>query len=643
MSNSKLISYTELSPNRNTPRTHAIDTVTVHCYAGHASVEDMGAWFSRSSTQYSANYGIGDDGRIGLFVPESDRSWCSSSRENDHRAITIECSSDTAAPNAVNKSVYNSLINLLTDICQRNGIKQLVWSNSAHERINHINGCNMTAHRDYANKACPGDYLYSRMRDIAADVNARMNPVSASGIPTSKADFISKVAKIAVHLYGSNKILPSVVIGQCCLETGYGLGADSTELVKRNNLLGMKTDLINNTWSDFSVWDGQSFSKVTPEYRNGKLVYVTDSFRIYKNYENCIQDYEQFLLHVRNDHGYKYRAVQGLKDPRTVITLISTGGYATDPSYIEKVMKMINENNLTQYDKEAGAADDPPVDAWYRVAAGYLDAKYIGQTGAYAVKANAIAAAEKEGLNVYNQSGSLVYSGAKDKYAVQRRLSETKYRLGLFSNLDNAKRQANANWGFRVYDMDARKLVYKPKLARWQKLCAACVRLNQWLVDDIAAGKDWRYYNIGHVSESTFFKTRKANKLYTNCMGGVGFAMKESGLPASACSWYGQKGGGIRWLNPHAEADLRKYADLIKIGNRTPEQLVSDGTLCPGDILTFVTLNHTCIYLGNHNSYDSGHAFCRPGDSGEGAKFVKWIGPLSWSNYKVGYIIRLKG
>ena len=77
MSNSKLISYTELSPNRNTPRNHAIDTVTVHCYAGHASVEDMGAWFSRSSTQASANYGIGDDGRIGLFVPESDRSWCS--------------------------------------------------------------------------------------------------------------------------------------------------------------------------------------------------------------------------------------------------------------------------------------------------------------------------------------------------------------------------------------------------------------------------------------------------------------------------------------------------------------------------------------------------------------------------------------
>lgn len=638
MSNSKLVSYTKISPNKTVPRNHVIDTVTIHCYAAQASVEDMGAWFAKSEAQASSNYGIGVDGRVGLFVSESDRSWCTSSRENDNRAITIECASDRDAPNAVNSSVYNKLIELLTDICQRNGIQQLVWSNNSNERMNYLHGCNMTVHRDYANKACPGDYLYSRMRDIAEAVNKRIHPVTASGIPTSKADFIAKVSEIAVRLYGGNHILPSVVIGQCCLETGYGLGADSVELVKRNNLLGMKTDLINNTWNDFSVWDGQSFDKITSEYRNGKLVYITDSFRIYANYENCIQDYEQFLLHVRNDNGYKYRAVQGLKDPRTVITLISTGGYATDPAYIDKVMRVIEENNLTQYDKQA--VDDPPVDAWYRVAAGYLDGKYIGQTGAYAVKANAIAAADKEGLNVYNQAGELVHSGVKEKYAVQRRLSETQYRLGLFSNLDNAKRQANANWGYRVYDMETRKCVYKPKLTRWQKLCAACVRLNQWLLADIADGRDWRYYNSGHVSESTFWKTRKTNKLYTNCMGGVGFAMKESGLPASACSWYGAK-GFVRWLNDHAEADLKKYADIIRIGDRTPSQLVADGTLCPGDILTFMTFNHTCIYLGNGLSYDSGHAYCK--EKGEGAKYIKWIGDLSWSNYKVGFIIRLKG
>lgn len=643
MSNSSLVKYTKLSPNRNTPRNHSIDTITIHCYVGQASVEDMGAWFAQSSAQASANYGIGSDGRVGLFVPESDRSWCSSSRDNDNRAITIECASEKTSPYAVNATVYSSLIALCVDICRRNGIKQLKWSTNQAERMNHLNGCNMTVHRDYANKACPGDYLYSRMGQIADAVNAFLNPSKASGIPTSKQDFINKVSSIAVSLYEETRILPSVVIAQCCLENGYGLGSDALELTKRNNLLGMKAELINSSWSQYTVWDGKSFQKVTPEYRNGKLVYVTDYFRIYKDYENCIRDYEMFLLHVRNDYGYKYRSIQGITNPKAVITAISNGGYATDPAYITKVLNIIKENNLTQYDK--GVQPVPVTDQWYRVAKEYTGGKYIGQTGAYGVKANAIAAAKTEGLCAFGPDGAQIYPEkvvAHDHYAVQRRLSEEKYRLGLFSVLDNAKRLANENWGYRVYDMDIRKIVYKPKLNRVQKFLAACVRLNQWLVDDIKAGKDWRYYNSGHVSESTFWLTRKAKKYFTNCMGGVAFAMKESGLPTSCCSWYGAA-GSIRWLNDHAEADLRKYADIIKIGGKkTPRQLVDDGTLCPGDILTFQTFNHTCAYLGNGLSYDSGHAYCKE-KSGEGAHYVKWIGPLSWSTYKVAYIIRLKG
>ena len=587
MSNSGLINYSKLSPNKNSPRNHNIDTITIHCYVGQASVEDMGAWFAQSSAQASANYGIGSDGRIALFVPENDRSWCSSSRENDHRAVTIECASDKTEPYAVNDKVYASLINLCADICQRNGIKALKWSTDKAERVNHRNGCNMTVHRDYAAKACPGDYIYSRLGQIADEVNALLSP-APSGIPTSKADFIQKVSKICVKLWNENKILPSVVIGQACLESGFGLGADAAELTKRNNLLGMKSDLINNTWKQYTVWDGKSFNKVTPEYRDGKLVYITDSFRIYKNYENCIRDYEQFLLHVRNDLGYKYRSVQGLTDPRSVITIISKGGYATDPAYIDKVMKVISENNLTKYDEEAGAVD-------------------------------------------------------KDRYVVRRRWSESKYQIGAFHILDNAKKMADENWGFRVYDLEnPNKAIYKPQLTRWQKLCAACVRINQWLVDDIKIKIPWRYYNTGHVSESTFWKTRKAKKYFTNCMGGVGFAMKESGLPISACSWYGQNGGTIRWLNDHAEKDLRKYADLIKVGNKTVRQAMNDGTICPGDILTLVEINHTFIYLGNGLFFDSGHAYCDK-KSGEGVLYVKWIGGIYWSGYHLGWIIRLKG
>lgn len=581
MSNSKLVNYTKLTPNRNTPRNHAIDTITIHCYVGQASVEEMGAWFAKESTSASANYGIGADGRVGLYVPESDRSWCSSSRENDHRAVTIECACDPAEPNAVNDKVYKTLIKLCADICQRNGIKKLKWSKGQNERMKHLNGVNMTVHRDYAAKACPGAYLYGKMGQIAKEVNAILSPSKSSGVPTSKEDYIKKVSDIAVKLYKETSILPSVVIAQCCLENGYGLGVDAIELTKRNNLLGMKCDLINSTWSSYTVWDGKKFDKTTPEYRNGKLVYVKDSFRAYKDYENCIRDYEMFLMHVRSGATYKYRAVIGMTDPEQVITAISRGGYATDPSYITKVMQIIRENDLTKYDPKQ----------------------------------------------------------ERDHYAVQRRLSETKFRLGLFHDLDNAKRLANENWGFRVYDMDIRKCVYKPKLNRQQKFMAACVRLDQWLLDDIKNGTVWRYYNSGHVSEPTFWMTRKAKKYYTNCMGGVSFALKESGIPASACQWYGAK-GFIRWLNDHAEADLKKYADVIPIGNRTPKQLIASGVLCPGDILTFVNMNHTCVYLGNNMSYDSGHAYCK--EKGEGAKYVKWIGSLSWPDSKVGYIIRLK-
>jgi flagellum-specific peptidoglycan hydrolase FlgJ len=121
----------------------------------------------------------------------------------------------------------------------------------------------------------------------------------------------------------------------------------------------MKADLINNTWKDYSVWSGESFIKTTPEYYNGKLTYIRDEFRVYKDYENCIRDYEQFLLNVQNAYGYKYRKVSGMVDPEKVITAISQGGYATDPNYIKSVMRLINEYNLTKYDDIARNSTHP--------------------------------------------------------------------------------------------------------------------------------------------------------------------------------------------------------------------------------------------------------------------------------------------
>ena len=194
MSNSALVDYTKISPNRTSPRKNKIDTITIHCVVGQCSVETLGAIFAPSSRQASSNYGIGYDGRFGMYCEEKDRSWCSSSAANDNRAITIEVASDTTEPYAVNDKAYAALLDLVTDICRRNGIKKLVWSTKKNERVNHLNGCNLTVHRDYANKSCPGNYLYERQGAIAAEVNKRLGASAAEPeTPSSGTGTLYKV------------------------------------------------------------------------------------------------------------------------------------------------------------------------------------------------------------------------------------------------------------------------------------------------------------------------------------------------------------------------------------------------------------------------------------------------------------------
>jgi hypothetical protein len=183
MSNSPLVSYKAISPNKNSPRNHKIDTITIHCVVGQLSVEGIGNCFASPSNEASSNYGIGYDGKIGMYVEEKDRSWCSSNAANDHRAITIECASDTTHPYTINDKVYKSLIELCVDICKRNGIKELKWKGDK-SLIGKVDKQNMTVHRWFANKACPGDYIYNRLGKIASEVNAKLNPKTTT---TSKA------------------------------------------------------------------------------------------------------------------------------------------------------------------------------------------------------------------------------------------------------------------------------------------------------------------------------------------------------------------------------------------------------------------------------------------------------------------------
>lgn len=174
MSNSPLVNYVKISPNKTKNRNHKIDTITIHCVMGQLSVETLGDLFSKTSRKASSNYGIGPDGRIGMYVEEKDRSWCSSNSANDHRAITIECASDTEHPYAINRKVYDALVELCVDICKRNNIKELKWKGDK-KLIGKTTEQNMTVHRWFANKACPGDYIYNRLGTIAKEVNTKLN------------------------------------------------------------------------------------------------------------------------------------------------------------------------------------------------------------------------------------------------------------------------------------------------------------------------------------------------------------------------------------------------------------------------------------------------------------------------------------
>ena len=174
VSNSPLVTYTKLSPNHSGRRNHVIDTISIHCMAGNASVETCGTLFTDLSRKASSNYGIGSDGRIALYVDEANRSWCTSSASNDHRAITIEVANNGGAPDwPVSDKAYSALLDLLTDICRRNGIKKLLWKGDK-SLIGQVDKQNMTVHRWFAAKACPGDYLYNRHGEIAAEVNRRL-------------------------------------------------------------------------------------------------------------------------------------------------------------------------------------------------------------------------------------------------------------------------------------------------------------------------------------------------------------------------------------------------------------------------------------------------------------------------------------
>ncbi len=218
--NSPLVVYTKLSPNHSGQRTHNIDRITPHCVVGQLSAESICGCFTSPDRQASCNYGIGPDGRVALCVEERNRSWCSSSAANDQRAITIECASDAKEPYAMTTAVYASLIKLCVDICKRYGKTKLLWFGDKDKTLAYTPKADemvLTVHRWFANKSCPGNWLYQRMGDLAAKVTAELGGTASAPEEKPSAPSATQSIKagdlvtITGSAYYTGKAIPSWV------------------------------------------------------------------------------------------------------------------------------------------------------------------------------------------------------------------------------------------------------------------------------------------------------------------------------------------------------------------------------------------------------------------------------------------------
>ena len=415
-SNSSLVAYTLLSPNHSGLRTKRIDRISPHCVVGQCTAEGLGDWFHKSSTKASSNYGIDKNGRIGLYVEEKNRSWCTSSNANDQRAVTIECASDKAEPYAMHQVVYDRLVDLCEDICRRNGKKKLLWFGDKNKSLNYQPKADemlITVHRWFANKSCPGDWLYARLGDLAAKVTSRLGSGNVEVIPSgmqagefqglTEEQVLAKVGPLFTADQKKSGILASVSMAQFILESGYG---KSELALGANNCFGMKKSLSGNTWSG-SVWDGVSiYKKKTQEQKaDGSYVTVTAEFRKYPNVDDSIADHSAYLLGAKNGEKFRYDGLKGCSDYKKAVQIIKDGGYATSLTYVEKLCSIIEKWKLTQYDVTAETSD---VIKYYRVRKNWGDV--ASQLGAYSVFDNAKAMADKHpGYKIYDWNGKQMY------------------------------------------------------------------------------------------------------------------------------------------------------------------------------------------------------------------------------------------
>ncbi|MBR3243342.1 MAG: glucosaminidase domain-containing protein, partial [Parasporobacterium sp.] len=273
-----------------------------------------------------------------------------------------------------------------------------------------------------------------------SDGGSAANGTQASVLKNlSEADAIKKVGALFSADQKKSGILASVSLAQFILESGYG----KSELAQNaNNIFGMKCSLSGNSWSG-SSWDGKSkYTKKTQEQNSdGSMASITADFRKYPCIENSIADHSAYLLGAKNGSKLRYEGLKGCTDYKKAVQIIKDGGYATSLTYVETLISIIERWNLTQYDAKGSGGE---VIRWYRVRKSWTDAR--SQKGAYKVLANAKKCADKNpGYKVFNADGKMVYEpkaaepALKVPFLVRVKISDLNIRKGPGTNYDRVQ------------------------------------------------------------------------------------------------------------------------------------------------------------------------------------------------------------
>lgn len=264
MSNSKLVNYTKISPHRNSPRNHKIDKITIHHMAGNLTVEQCGQVFQ--TREASSNYGIDSNGRVGMYVEEKDRSWCSFSPENDNRAITIEVANDQPSDAGnwhVSDTALNKLIELCVDICQRNGIEKLNYTGNTSG--------NLTMHKWFAPTGCPGPYLESKFPYIAEQVNKKLKGNTA----------VYRVRKTWADASSQIGAYSDLAAAKAACKEGYSVFDEKGKSVYTKEVAKPATKAYQRTITMHTVKSGENLTTIAEKYKT-----TTDKILKYNSIPN---------------------------------------------------------------------------------------------------------------------------------------------------------------------------------------------------------------------------------------------------------------------------------------------------------------------------------------------------------------------